>query len=117
MERRRGVGRGEIDTHHTHSRGSGTVSEQPRKEKKTSCGFSVILRHRASDWLVAADSVGDFTDPVIWGFFLKLHAIKELSTWNYVVLLDRNSSGFISADEFLSVPEFAVNLLSQVHLS
>ncbi|PWA45546.1 EF-hand domain pair [Artemisia annua] len=27
--------------------------------------------------------------------------------------LDRNSGGFISADEFLSVPEFAVNPLSQ----
>ncbi|KAI4335525.1 hypothetical protein L6164_014163 [Bauhinia variegata] len=27
--------------------------------------------------------------------------------------LDRNSCGFISADEFLSVPEFAVNPLSQ----
>ncbi|KAI3740243.1 hypothetical protein L2E82_30668 [Cichorium intybus] len=41
-ERRRGVGRGEIDTHHTQSRGSSTVSEQPRKEKKTFCGFSVL---------------------------------------------------------------------------
>ncbi|KAL5988107.1 hypothetical protein ACLOJK_035870 [Asimina triloba] len=28
--------------------------------------------------------------------------------------LDRNAKGFISADEFLSVPEFAVNPLSQV---
>lgn len=28
--------------------------------------------------------------------------------------LDRNSKGFISADEFLSVPEFATNPLSQV---
>ncbi|KAE8704546.1 Detected protein of confused Function [Hibiscus syriacus] len=27
--------------------------------------------------------------------------------------LDRNAKGFISADEFLSVPEFAMNLLSQ----
>lgn len=30
--------------------------------------------------------------------------------------LDRNGCGFISADEFLSVPEFAVNPLSQVSL-
>ncbi|XP_058111492.1 uncharacterized protein LOC131254791 isoform X1 [Magnolia sinica] len=28
--------------------------------------------------------------------------------------LDRSAKGFISADEFLSVPEFAVNALSQV---
>lgn len=28
--------------------------------------------------------------------------------------LDRNAKGFISADEFLSVPEFAMNPLSQV---
>lgn len=28
--------------------------------------------------------------------------------------LDRNAKGFISADEFLSVPEFALNPLSQV---
>ncbi|XP_058111495.1 uncharacterized protein LOC131254791 isoform X3 [Magnolia sinica] len=27
--------------------------------------------------------------------------------------LDRSAKGFISADEFLSVPEFAVNALSQ----
>lgn len=31
--------------------------------------------------------------------------------------LDRSGGGFISADEFLSVPEFAVNPLSQVSLS
>ncbi|KAF5757331.1 putative EF-hand domain-containing protein [Helianthus annuus] len=28
--------------------------------------------------------------------------------------LDRNAKGFISADEFLSVPEFAMNPLSQL---
>lgn len=28
--------------------------------------------------------------------------------------LDRNAKGFISSDEFLSVPEFALNPLSQV---
>jgi len=31
--------------------------------------------------------------------------------------LDRNAKGFISADEFLSVPEFAMNPLSQVYSS
>ncbi|XP_042052609.1 calcineurin subunit B-like [Salvia splendens] len=31
--------------------------------------------------------------------------------------LDRNSKGFISSDEFLSVPEFAMNPLSQEVLS
>ena len=31
--------------------------------------------------------------------------------------LDRNAKGFISADEFLSVPEFAMNPLSQVIIS
>lgn len=31
--------------------------------------------------------------------------------------LDRNAKGFISTDEFLSVPEFAMNPLSQVFLS
>ncbi|XP_058111494.1 uncharacterized protein LOC131254791 isoform X2 [Magnolia sinica] len=30
--------------------------------------------------------------------------------------LDRSAKGFISADEFLSVPEFAVNALSQMLL-
>jgi serine/threonine-protein phosphatase 2B regulatory subunit len=28
--------------------------------------------------------------------------------------LDRNGGGFVSADEFMTVPEFAVNPLSQV---
>lgn len=31
--------------------------------------------------------------------------------------LDRNGGGFISSDEFMTVPEFAVNPLSQVRLT
>ncbi|KAK8962148.1 hypothetical protein KSP40_PGU007045 [Platanthera guangdongensis] len=37
-----------------------------------------------------------------------------VSLYNRFCQLDRNRNGFISSDEFLSVPEFAVNPLSQV---
>ncbi|XP_068668554.1 uncharacterized protein [Aristolochia californica] len=36
-----------------------------------------------------------------------------VSLYNRFCQLDRNAKGFISADEFMSVPEFAVNPLSQ----
>lgn len=44
------------------------------------------------------------------------HAFSQqeiVSLYHRFCQLDRNSCGFISADEFLSVPEFAVNPLSQ----
>lgn len=42
-----------------------------------------------------------------------LFAQQEIvSLYNRFCQLDRNSKGFISADEFLSVPEFAMNPLS-----
>ncbi|KAI4344316.1 hypothetical protein L6164_011558 [Bauhinia variegata] len=44
------------------------------------------------------------------------HAFTQqeiVSLYERFCQLDRNSCGFISADEFLSVPEFAVNPLSQ----
>lgn len=37
-----------------------------------------------------------------------------MSLYQRFCQLDRNAKGFISADEFLSVPEFAMNPLSQV---
>lgn len=37
-----------------------------------------------------------------------------MSLYERFCQLDRNAKGFISADEFLSVPEFAMNPLSQV---
>lgn len=39
-----------------------------------------------------------------------------MSLYERFCQLDRNGKGFISADEFLAVPEFAVNPLSQVDL-
>ncbi|KAG6538380.1 hypothetical protein ZIOFF_003497 [Zingiber officinale] len=44
------------------------------------------------------------------------HAFSQqeiVSLYHRFCQLDRNSSGFITGDEFLSVPEFAVNPLSQ----
>ncbi|KAF7838122.1 calcineurin subunit B-like [Senna tora] len=44
------------------------------------------------------------------------HTFKQqeiVSLYERFCQLDRNSSGFITADEFLSLPEFAVNPLSQ----
>lgn len=44
------------------------------------------------------------------------HAFSQqeiVSLYERFCQLDRNNSGFISAEEFLSVPEFAVNPLSQ----
>ncbi|XP_072979619.1 uncharacterized protein [Typha angustifolia] len=44
------------------------------------------------------------------------HAFSQqeiVSLYHRFCQLDRNSGGFISADEFMSVPEFAVNPLSQ----
>ncbi|KAJ0965748.1 hypothetical protein J5N97_026935 [Dioscorea zingiberensis] len=44
------------------------------------------------------------------------HAFSQqeiVSLYHRFCQLDRNGSGFISGDEFLSVPEFAVNPLSQ----
>ncbi|CAN0920603.1 Calcineurin subunit B [Linum grandiflorum] len=38
---------------------------------------------------------------------------EVVSLYQRFCQLDRNAKGFISADEFLSVPEFAVNPLSQ----
>jgi serine/threonine-protein phosphatase 2B regulatory subunit len=37
-----------------------------------------------------------------------------VSLYHRFCQLDRNGGGFVSADEFMSVPEFAVNPLSQV---
>ena len=37
-----------------------------------------------------------------------------MSLYERFCQLDRNAKGFISAEEFLSVPEFAMNPLSQV---
>ena len=37
-----------------------------------------------------------------------------MSLYQRFCQLDRNGGGFVSADEFMSVPEFAVNPLSQV---
>lgn len=37
-----------------------------------------------------------------------------MSLYQRFCQLDRSAKGFISADEFLSVPEFAMNPLSQV---
>ncbi|KAH9806299.1 calcineurin subunit B [Citrus sinensis] len=45
------------------------------------------------------------------------HAFSQqeiVSLYERFCQLDRNNGGFISAEEFLSVPEFAVNPLSQV---
>lgn len=47
----------------------------------------------------------------------KLTAVTQqeiVSLYQRFCQLDRNSKGFISADEFMSVPEFAMNPLSQV---
>ncbi|KAK7329903.1 hypothetical protein VNO77_24085 [Canavalia gladiata] len=44
------------------------------------------------------------------------HAFTQqeiVSLYHRFCQLDRNNSGFISSDEFLSIPEFAVNPLSQ----
>lgn len=46
------------------------------------------------------------------GFLVSQQEIVSL--YHRFCQLDRNSSGFIPGDEFLSVPEFAVNPLSQV---
>lgn len=61
----------------------------------------------------------EFGSAVIFGFLLflvwKLVSQQEIvSLYKRFCQLDRNSKGFISADEFLSVPEFAMNPLSQV---
>jgi Ca2+-binding EF-hand superfamily protein len=51
------------------------------------------------------------------GSFLGLVSVSQqeiLSLYNRFCQLDRNSGGFVSADEFMSVPEFAVNPLAQV---
>jgi serine/threonine-protein phosphatase 2B regulatory subunit len=37
-----------------------------------------------------------------------------VSLYHRFCQLDRNGGGFVSADEFMTVPEFAVNPLSQV---
>lgn len=60
-----------------------------------------------------------FGSAVIFGFFVvfgvNLVSQQEIvSLYKRFCQLDRNSKGFISADEFLSVPEFAMNPLSQV---
>ncbi|TKY54671.1 Calcineurin subunit B [Spatholobus suberectus] len=48
------------------------------------------------------------------------HAFTQqeiVSLYHRFCQLDRNNCGFIPSDEFLSIPEFAVNPLSQVSLS
>ncbi|KAG6782053.1 hypothetical protein POTOM_011441 [Populus tomentosa] len=53
----------------------------------------------------------------IWCFFFLLRNLVSqqeiVSLYQRFCQLDRNAKGFISADEFLSVPEFAMNPLSQ----
>jgi serine/threonine-protein phosphatase 2B regulatory subunit len=39
-----------------------------------------------------------------------------VSLYHRFCQLDRNGGGFVSAEEFMTVPEFAVNPLSQVRL-
>lgn len=52
------------------------------------------------------------------GFLLLLVSQQEIvSLYQRFCQLDRSGGGFISAEEFLSVPEFAVNPLSQVLIS
>lgn len=52
------------------------------------------------------------------GFLLLLVSQQEIvSLYQRFCQLDRSGGGFISAEEFLSVPEFAVNPLSQVPIS
>jgi len=46
--------------------------------------------------------------------FVSVEQQEILSLYQRFCQLDRNAKGFISADEFLSVPEFAMNPLSQV---
>lgn len=46
--------------------------------------------------------------------FASVEQQEILSLYQRFCQLDRNAKGFISADEFLSVPEFAMNPLSQV---
>ncbi|KAK4780248.1 hypothetical protein SAY87_016354 [Trapa incisa] len=46
-------------------------------------------------------------------FFILVSQQEIVSLYERFCQLDRNAKGFISADEFLSVPEFAMNPLSQ----
>lgn len=46
--------------------------------------------------------------------FASVEQQEILSLYQRFCQLDRNAKGFISSDEFLSVPEFAMNPLSQV---
>ena len=47
-------------------------------------------------------------------YLISVSQQEILSLYNRFCQLDRNSGGFVSADEFMSVPEFAVNPLAQV---
>lgn len=52
-----------------------------------------------------------------FSLFTVCHSVSQqeiVSLYQRFCQLDRNAKGFISADEFLSVPEFAMNPLSQV---
>jgi serine/threonine-protein phosphatase 2B regulatory subunit len=60
---------------------------------------------------------------LLWSDLISSHAFRRwelvsqqeiVSLYHRFCQLDRNGGGFISADEFMSVPEFAVNPLSQV---
>lgn len=46
--------------------------------------------------------------------FISVSQQEIVSLYQRFCQLDRTAKGFISADEFLSVPEFAMNPLSQV---
>lgn len=68
-------------------------------------------------------TVGWIHGSIFGKFMIKLRSFFDLisvsqqeilSLYNRFCQLDRNSGGFVSADEFMSVPEFAVNPLAQV---
>ncbi|KAG5618723.1 hypothetical protein H5410_018547 [Solanum commersonii] len=55
-------------------------------------------------------------ESLVFAPFFATHGVAQqeiVSLYQRFCQLDRNSKGFISADEFLSVPEFAMNPLSQ----
>ncbi|GJN16106.1 hypothetical protein PR202_gb03060 [Eleusine coracana subsp. coracana] len=74
--------------------------------------------HACESRTVTVDLI-PFADPVC-SDLISSHAWWELVSQQEIVSLyhrfcqlDRNGGGFVSADEFMSVPEFAVNPLSQ----
>lgn len=77
---------------------------------------NTVIIYVSKSWMqiAATHTLVDFNLNSLYTCLNSVSQQEIVSLYQRFCQLDRTAKGFISADEFLSVPEFAVNPLSQV---